>query len=78
MDESDSKIANISGWLLMLGGFLTISGYGVYEFLTNTADIGFIELAVAAVYVAMLVLFVAALRQRLKQRKTDPYTDVEI
>ncbi|MEE2782810.1 MAG: hypothetical protein VYE04_05600 [Pseudomonadota bacterium] len=78
MDESDSKIANISGWFLMLGGFLTISGYGVYEFFTNTADIGFIELAVAAVYVGMLLLFVAALRQRLKQRKTDPYTDVEI
>ena len=78
MDESDSKVATISGWFLMLGGILTLSGYGVYEFVTNTAEVGFIELAVAAVYVGMLVLFVAALRQRLNQRKTDPYTDVEI
>ena len=78
MDESDSKIANISGWFLMLGGFLTISGYGVYEFFTNTAEIGFIELAVAAVYVGLLILFTTALRQRLKQRKTDQFTDVEI
>ena len=78
MDESDSKVATISGWFLMLGGALTISGYGVYEFVTNAAEVGFIELAVAAVYVGMLVLFLAALRQRLRQRKTDPYTDVEI
>ena len=78
MDESDSKVATMSGWFLMLGGTLTISGYGVYEFVTNTAEVGFIELAVAAVYVGMLVLFAAALRQRLKQRKTDQYTDVEI
>ena len=62
----------------MLGGILAVSGYAVYEFVTKAAEIGFIELAVAAVYLGLLILFVAALRQRLRERKTDQYTDVEI
>ena len=66
------------GWLLLIGGFLAIAGIGIYEFVTDPS-VGLVEKLVAAViYGGFAALFVSVLRQRLIERKSDKYKDVEI
>jgi len=66
------------GWLLFLGGLLLIAGYGIYEFVIDTSLKTGVKLMVAAAYFGLGALFVSVLRQRLIERKTDRYKDVEI
>ena len=66
------------GWLLLVGGFLAVAGIGIYEFVTNPS-VGWTEkLVVAVIYGGFAALFVSVLRQRLIERKSDKYKDVEI
>jgi len=80
-ENIDDLAVNVSrgfGWLLFLGGLLLISGYGIYEFVIDTSLKTGVKLLVAAVYLGLGALFVSVLRQRLIERKTDKYRDVEI
>jgi len=66
------------GWLLLIGGILACGGIGVFMFLFNPS-IGLWEKLIAgAVYGGLALLFYSVLRQRLIERKTDKYKDVEI
>lgn len=66
------------GWLLFLGGLLLLAGYGIWQFVIDTSVETLVKFMVAAVYLGLGALFVAVLRQRLIERKTDKYKDVEI
>ena len=53
-------------------------GIGIYEFVTDPS-VGWVEkLVVAVIYGGFAALFVSVLRQRLIERKSDKYKDVEI
>jgi hypothetical protein len=66
------------GWLLLIGGILACAGIGVFMFLFNPS-IGLWEKLIAgAIYGGLGLLFYSVLRQRLIERKTDKYKDVEI
>jgi hypothetical protein len=66
------------GWLLLIGGLLAVAGIGIYEFVTSPS-VGWTEkLVVAVIYGGFAALFVSVLRQRLIERKSDKYKDVEI
>jgi len=78
MDDATVRTSRGIGWLLILGGVLVAMGIGVYEFVIDSS-LGLVEkLIVGAIYGGFVVLFFSVLRQRLIERKTDKYKDVEI
>jgi hypothetical protein len=79
MDDTTIKASRGIGWLLLIGGALLAVGVGVYEIVTTPSTMSFVEkLIVGGVYGGMLLIFISVLRQRLIERKTDGYKDVEI
>jgi hypothetical protein len=62
---------------LITGALLGV-GYGVFEFMTDP-EVGMLEkVAAGVIYLGLGGLFFSVLRQRLIERKSDKYTDVEI
>lgn len=78
MDDTTVRATRGIGWLLFIGGLLIIAGYGIYEFVIDTSMSLGVKLLFAAIYGGMGVLFFSVLRQRLIERKSDKYKDVEI
>ena len=78
MDNAFDRTLRGIGWLLVVGAVLLLVGYGGYEFILSDVEPPFVKWAVAAVYVGLAVLLLTVLRQRLRDRKTDRYKDVEI
>jgi ferric-dicitrate binding protein FerR (iron transport regulator) len=66
------------GWILFIAGVLGISGIAVYEFVIDTSMATHIKVITGLVWVGMGALLVSVLRQRLIERKSDKYKDVEI
>ena len=66
------------GWLLFIAGLLVIAGIGLVGFiLSDEIPVG-VKLTLVAVYGGLATLLYSVLRQRLIERKTDKYKDVEI
>jgi predicted anti-sigma-YlaC factor YlaD len=66
------------GWVLFIGGLLIILSLVVLEFLfSDEVEIG-LKLLIIAIYGGLATLLYSVLRQRLIERKTDKYKDVEI
>lgn len=79
MNDTTVKATRGIGWLLLIGGALIGVGVGVYEIITNPSTLSLVEkLIVGGVYGGMLLIFISVLRQRLIERKSDRYKDVEI
>ena len=79
MDDTVVKASRGIGWLLVVGAVLLGAGLGVYELVTSPSSMSLLEkLIVGGVYGGMLLIFISVLRQRLIERKTDRYKDVEI
>jgi len=79
MNDTAVKTSYGIGWLLLLGGAVLAGAVGMYEIMTEPSTLTLIEkLIVGGVYGGVLLLFISVLRQRLIERKTDKYKDVEI
>jgi hypothetical protein len=78
MDDTAVKLSRGTGWVLFIGGLLAIAGIAIVMFLTSSSISGVEKLLISAVYLGLGALFVSVLRQRLIERKTDKYKDVEI
>jgi hypothetical protein len=78
MDDTTVRVSRGIGWLLFIGGLLIIAGVGIYQFIIDSSIDLAVKLVISAVYVGMGALFVSVLRQRLIERKSDKYKDVEI
>ena len=78
MDDTTVKTTRGIGWLLLGGAALIVAGIGIFEFIFDSS-MSFLEKAlVGGVYLGVALLFFSVLRQRLIERKTDKYKDVEI
>ena len=66
------------GWILLIGGLLAIGGIGIYQFIMDNSIELHMKIIVSAIYGGGALLFISVLRQRLIERKTDKYKDVEI
>ncbi len=78
MNDTAVQTSRGIGWLLLIGGILIAAGIGVVSFLFSSS-IGIVEkLFISAIYGGLALLFYSVLRQRLIERKTDKYKDVEI
>jgi hypothetical protein len=78
MNDTTVRATRGIGWLLFIGGILLASGFAVYEIITDSSLSAFEKTIIGGIYGGLLLLFVSVLRQRLIERKTDKYKDVEI
>lgn len=70
------RLVRPAGWILMVGGVLLWTGYGIWVFLSGHDD-PVEKLAVGALVVGFLILLTSAILDRLKEWKSDPYRDIE-
>ena len=78
MKEHTSGAGRGLGWILFIAGVLGISGIAIYEFVIDTSMPTYIKVLTGLVWIGLGVLLVSVLWQRLIERKTDKYKDVEI
>ena len=78
MNENTVQTTRSLGWILFIAGILIIAGIGVVQFLFDDGIGVGMKLLIVAIYGGLGLLFFSVLRQRLIERKTDKYEDVEI
>ncbi|MEM7282000.1 MAG: hypothetical protein AAF438_10275 [Pseudomonadota bacterium] len=79
MDDTAVNATRGLGWMFLIGGVLLAIGFALFQFITGEHSLSIIEVfVVGGVYGGLLLLFISVLRQRLIERKTDKYKDVEI
>jgi len=78
MDEPAVRTTRSIGWLLLVGGVLIATGIGLFAFVFSSSLSVVEKLIAGAIYGGLALLFYSVLRQRLIERKTDKYKDVEI
>ncbi len=78
MNDVTVKATRSIGWLLLIGAALVCGAIGIYEFVFASSMSIFEKLLIGAGYGGLVLLFISVLRQRLIERKTDKYKDVEI
>ena len=78
MDDTGVQITRGIGWLLFIGAVLIIAAVIVFQLITDPGISGFMKFLISAFYLGLAALFLSVLRQRLIERKTDRYKDVEI
>ncbi len=78
MDDTGVQVTRGIGWLLFLAGALGLAGIVVFGFLLDSSVDWFAKLVIVGFYGGLAVLLVSVIRQRLIERKTDKYKDVEI
>jgi anti-sigma factor RsiW len=66
------------GWLLFIAGILAVAGVVLGAFIVDPTISFGMKLVLGAIYGGLALLLISALRQRLIERKTDKYKDVEI
>lgn len=78
MDDSTVRVFRGLGWLLLGGGALLLAGIVVAALFLDPQIGGWERLALVLLYGGGAALFGSVLRQRLVERKTDKFKDVEI
>ena len=78
MGDSRVQTPRSIGWVMFIAGLLAIAGIGLVGFIfSSDIPIG-MKLIIIAIYGGLSTLLYSVLRQRLIERKTDKYKDVEI
>ena len=77
MGEKSASTGGIAtvGWILFLAGLVVAAVLGFEAFLAAPM---LAKVIMVAIYGGLILLLVSVLCQRLIERKTDRYTDVEI
>jgi hypothetical protein len=78
MNDSTVELTRGIGWLLFIAGLLIVAGIGVGVFIFDPGIPLGMKLLMIAIYGGLALLLFSVLRQRLIERKTDKYKDVEI
>ena len=71
-----SRMLRVSGWLIGALSVLGIMGYLVWQMTTDSESFRFEALIVFAFFLAIALIVLSALADRLKTRKNDPYRRV--
>lgn len=78
MKDPTVQVTRSIGWILFILGVLGMSGIAVYRFVLDTGIATHIKVITSLVWLGLGVLLISVLRQRLIERKSDKYKDVEI
>ena len=72
-----SRLSRVSGFFLVLVGWLSLIVYSLFELLRNGEGPAFPRIAMAAIIFGFLVLLVTVIRERMQTYKSDPYKEVQ-
>lgn len=64
------------GWALMLGGLITLAGFGCYEIACIGALHWLVKVALLSIFAGGVLLLVSTLRQRIRTHRFDRYRGV--
>jgi hypothetical protein len=78
MNDSIVQTSRGVGWILLLIGLAVALAAGIYLFFFSPETSVWEKFMMFAIYGGLAVLLYSVLRQRLIERKTDKYKDVEI
>ncbi len=78
MKDPTVQTSRSIGWLLFVAGILVVAGVGLLGFIFSEGTSVWMKLVLVAIYGGLALLLFSVLRQRLIERKTDRYKDVEI
>jgi hypothetical protein len=70
------KFFSGTGLILMIGSWILLAGYALFTMFNDPGESLFMKIVIAAAAVSVIVLFITALTDRLKERKTDKYKGV--
>lgn len=72
-----SRLTRNASLLLIIGGYVTLIGYGLFAFLTSGTEELPAKTAVAAIVLGFLILLVQLIRERIRTYKSDPYKEIQ-
>lgn len=78
MADSATRTIQGIGWLLVIAAALILVGIIGYALLFSGEESSWVGWVVGALYLGFGVLLLSVLRQRLIDRKSDRYKDVDI
>jgi len=78
MNDPGVHISRNIGWFMFVGGLMVVAGIGIFMFIFNDEIPFGVKFLMIAIYGGLATLLFSVLRQRLIERKTDKYKDVEI
>ncbi len=78
MQDSTVRTSRNIGWILFIAGLLMAIGAALWAFIRDADMSSWEKVMVVAIYGGLATLLFSVLRQRLIERKTDKYKDVEI
>jgi anti-sigma factor RsiW len=72
-----SRLARNTSLFMIIGGYATLMGYGLFTFLTSGTEELPAKTALAAIVLGFLILLVQLIRERIRTYKTDPYKEIQ-
>ena len=78
MNEPTVHVTRGIGWLIFVAGLLAAGGFAIYEFIIDSSVPLHMKIISALIWGGLAVLLASVIRQRLIERKSDKYKDVEI
>jgi anti-sigma factor RsiW len=76
--SSGNQMLSTLGWVALIAGALLLGVVIVISFVTDDSVSAGMKFLIGLPYLGLLLLFVAVLRRRLREARTDKYKDVEI
>lgn len=65
-----------TGLALLTASWVLLAGFALYTLLADSGEGLFVKIAVAASFLSIIILFITAFTDRIKERKTDKYKGV--
>lgn len=72
-----SRLSRATGLILVIGGYLALIAYSLYEFFISNNEAAVPKIAVGAILLGFFVLLGHVVRERLKSYSTDPYKGIQ-
>lgn len=72
-----SRLARNTSLFMIVGGYASLIGYGLFEILTSGKKELPAKMGLAAIVLGFLILLVQLIRERVRTYKTDPYKEIE-
>jgi len=72
-----SRLARNTSLFMIVGGYASLIGYGLFEILTSGRKELPAKMGLAAIVLGFLILLVQLIRERVRTYKTDPYKEIE-
>ena len=78
MNDNVVRTTSSIGWLLLISGVVVAAGFAIFEWIYTPDMPLIVKVIVGSIYLGLAFLLISVLRQRLIERRTDKYKNVEI